>query len=248
MEPEKVNKIARYIRHIEINNFGEAGQFKVQKSRIAIVGAGGLGCPVVTYLAAAGVGAIKIIDADTIDISNLQRQFLYRPSDTGQLKAAVALEKMTDFNPDIQVEASNERLNVQNIDRMLSDFELIVDCSDNFETRYLLNRFAIENGKTLVSGAVSTTNGQLFTFKRGHPCYECLFPPLPENSQAPSCTEAPVLGSVVGTIGLMMVTEIMKEITGIGKSLAGSFISLSAADTSTKKIAFNKHPDCKICN
>ncbi len=245
---EKVKNISRYTRHIELSQFGIEGQIKIQRSKVAVIGAGGLGCPVITYLVAAGIGYLKIIDADSIDISNLQRQFLYSPEHIGASKSQTAAEGMSKFNPNVQIQATNKRLNTDNISELLADFDIIVDCSDNFETRYLLNRFAIRNEKILISGAVSTMNGQLFTFKNGSPCYECLFPPLPDNQQAPACTEAPVLGSVVGTIGVMMATEVIKEIAGLGESLAGKFISLSALNTSFLKTSFSRNPTCETCS
>lgn len=244
---EKIKNYLRYVRHMELTGFEEAGQIKIQNTIVGIVGAGGLGCPVLTYLAGAGIGKIKIIDQDHVEISNLQRQFLYSPAEINKPKAEIAAERMSQFNPSISLEYMQERLNPDNIEKALGECDIIADCSDNFDTRYLLNKFSIKNNKVLISGAVSSTNGQLFTFKKGYPCYECLFPPLPQNSQAPACTEAPVLGSVVGTIGLLMVSEIIKEIVGFGESLAGSFVSLNALNTSSQKIGFAQNPACQTC-
>lgn len=237
----------RYSRHIELMGFGEEGQLKLKESNVAIIGCGGLGSPVMLYLAACGVGHLTIIDDDTVDVSNLQRQVIFGEGDIGHLKCLAAAKHLEEFNSDIQITSHATRLTPENANEILKNCHVLVDCSDNFATRYLLNQIALIENKTLISGAVTYYDGQVFLVKKDKPCYRCLFPVQPSISQAPTCVESAVLGPMVGIIGCMMATEIVKELTGIGESLAGHFLAYNSLMSSMDKIAFQKQEDCQDC-
>lgn len=242
-----IKNILRYSKHVELKGFGEEGQMKIQNASVAVVGMGGLGCPASFYLAASGVGALRLIDNDTVDLSNLARQILFKQSDIGKSKVECAKIHLSDFNNNISISVEKSFVSQDNIDNLLGDCSIILDCSDNFDTRYLLNKYAMRNQKTLISGAVSGSQGQVFTFKPQYPCYHCLFPVQPNSREAPSCTEAAVLGTLVGTIGVMMATEAIKEIANYGQSLAGSFLSVDALSSEVHKISFERNSDCVAC-
>ena len=207
MQNKHKDFLTRYIRHIELRNFGDVGQNKLIEARVAIVGVGGLGNPASLYLSAAGIGHITLIDDDAISISNLQRQIIFSDDDKNRKKVDVAQSHLLKINPNVQIEIHATRLNKDNIHNILSSSSVILDCTDNFETRYLLNEYAVTNSKTLISGSAGFYDGQVMVVKTGFPCYQCLYPEMPSPMQVPSCVESAVLGPVVGVIGSLMATE-----------------------------------------
>jgi len=216
----------RYSRHLLIPEVGEQGQFKLLESRVLLIGAGGLGSPAAYYLAAAGVGTIGIIDADVVDESNLQRQILHNTKRVGQYKAESARETLEALNPDVKVITYIERLDETNVARIIADYDVILDGTDNFPTRYLLNDAALLANKPVVHGSVFRFEGQLTVFKPNEgPCYRCLYPEPPPPELAPSCAEAGVLGVLPGIIGLLQATETIKLLLGIGDPLVGRLMT-----------------------
>ncbi len=236
----------RYSRNIILPEVGEEGQQKLLNARVLVVGAGGLGSPVLLYLAASGVGNLGIIDGDVVDLSNLQRQILFETSDIGQSKAESAKEALLDLNPEINITCYDQRLDAQNIVQIIADYDIIVDGSDNFETRFLLNDTVIKAGKILVSAAIHRFEGHLYVFKPNAPCYRCIYGDIPPEGTMPNCSEAGILGSVAGTMGAMQATEIIKEIIGIG-SLAGSMLLYDGLAATSRKISLTPDSECKIC-
>ncbi len=214
--------IIRYARQTCLPQIGRDGQGKINKAKVLIVGVGGLGSPVALYLAAAGVGTIGLIDEDKIELHNLQRQIIFDTYYLTRPKVEIAAEKLTDLNPEVKVEPYNLRLNTENIDGIIQNYEIIADCTDNFETRFLLNDACMEQGKTLVSAAVSGFEGQLYTFKKDVASYRDIYD-VPPDGLIPSCSQTGIMGSVCGVMGSMQANEIIKEILGLG-SLAGSMI------------------------
>ena len=244
---EKKFSVFRYQRNIDLPNFGMEGQKSLTDAKVCIIGAGGLGCPVALYLAAAGVGHLTLIDDDEISITNLQRQILYSSSEIGEPKTVAAQKRLYDLNPKINISTVETRLTEANSKDILQNHTLVADCSDNYDTRYLVNKITRELNIVLVSGAVVHYDGQVFVFKENFPCYSCLFPTAPDQVTAPVCSEAGVLGPVVGVIGTLMGVEIIKEICSLGKSLAGSFLAYSALNSELQKFEFSSRSDCTIC-
>ena len=240
----------RYEKHIELENFGEEGQKKIQNAVVAIVGMGGLGCPASLFLAAAGFGRIILIDDDEVSISNLQRQILFSQQEVGHSKISCANKRLSEFNPDPRIITHEVRVNENNIEQLLADAGMVLDCSDNFDTRYLLNEYCVKRKKILISGAVNLFDGQVYLIKNTStlPCYKCLFPNRDETNKMLSCVDSPVFGPLVGIIGTMMAGEAIKEIVGIGPSLAGSFLSYSNLRGKLDYISFQKDSDCDVCN
>ena len=223
------DQLTRYARHILLPEIGGAGQAKIIKAKVLVVGAGGLGSPVILYLAAAGVGTIGIIDDDIVELSNLQRQIAHTTNRVGSAKAQSAKEMVAALNPDITVTVHEERLNAENVRNIMSGYDFVADGSDNFATRFLINDACYFFGKTLVSAAILRFDGQLSTFKaysrtdrEQDPCYRCLFPAAPP-LVLPTCSEAGVLGALCGVLGALQATELLKEITGAGASMSGAF-------------------------
>jgi molybdopterin/thiamine biosynthesis adenylyltransferase len=241
----------RYERHAELTGVGESGQRKLLNSKILVVGAGGLGSPVLLYLAASGVGHITIIDDDDVKISNLQRQILFDMNQLDSSKVSSAHERLRILNPDVSIDPLNLRLTKDNVDSIGANHDLIIDCSDNFDTRYLLNDFCSRQKITLISGSIIYYDGQLYVFKsrqkEEYPCYRCLFPVQPQVNQAPTCAESAVLGPVPGVIGTMMAVEVLKELLGIGETLAGYFISYSGLTARMDKVKITKNKVCSTC-
>lgn len=225
----------RYARQTCLPEIGVAGQKKLGSAKVLIVGAGGLGCPVALYLAAAGVGEIGIVDEDRIEIHNLQRQILYDTYYLGRPKVEIAAEKLTDLNDEIKLTTYDLRLTTNNAESIISNYDIIADCSDNFGTRFLLNDECMAQRKTLVSAAVAGFEGQLYTFKAGIANYRDIYDEPPEGL-IPSCSQTGILGSVCGVMGSLQATEIIKEICGIGNSLAGSFLSCNFMNNNIKTI------------
>lgn len=236
-------EIIRYQRHLTLPGFGESAQLKLKAARVLVVGAGGLGCPALQYLAAAGVGVLGIVDDDVVSRSNLQRQILYTDADVGRSKAQVAAEQLTAQNPDICCEAHAVRLTVDNALDLVGRYDLVLDGSDNFATRYLVNDACVLSGKPLVYGALYTFQGQVSVFNyQGGPTYRCLFPKPPRPEDAPNCAEIGVLGVLPGMVGTMQAMEVIKVLTGIGEPLVGKLLIFDALKMSQQVIRFNRVP------
>ena len=238
----------RYSRHLLIPEVGEEGQFKLLDSRVLLIGAGGLGSPAAYYLAAAGVGTIGIIDADVVDDSNLQRQILHNTQRIGQYKAESARETIEALNPDVKVITHIERLDESNVARIIADYDVILDGTDNFPTRYLLNDAALIANKPVVHGSVFRFEGQLTVFKPYEgPCYRCLYPEPPPMALAPSCAEAGVLGVLPGIIGILQATETIKLLLGIGDPLVGRMMTYDALAGEFNELRLFRDPKCAAC-
>lgn len=248
-------QIQRYARHILLDQIGGTGQAKLIDSKVLVVGAGGLGSPVILYLAAAGVGTIGVIDDDVVDLSNLQRQILHTTKSVGTAKVESAAQTIRAINPDVNLVAIKDRLGPENIMELIADYDLVTDGSDNFPTRFLVNDACYFAKKPLVSAAILRFDGQVYTFKphetdangKPLPCYRCLFPEAPPPGQIPSCAEAGVLGALCGTVGSLQATEIIKELLGIGESLAGSLLIYEGLSTEFRKIGVKADPGCPLC-
>ncbi|MGD0879800.1 MAG: molybdopterin-synthase adenylyltransferase MoeB [Anaerolineales bacterium] len=241
-------EILRYSRHLLIPEVGLEGQKKLLASAVLIIGTGGLGSPVALYLAAAGVGRIGLVDFDVVDSSNLQRQIIHGNGRVGTLKVESARERLRDLNPEIQLDIYNEPFTSENAMRIAHDYDLLVDGSDNFPTRYLVNDLCVLTGKADVFGSIYRFDGQASVFyaKEG-PCYRCLFPEPPPPGMVPSCAEGGVLGVLPGTIGTIQATEVIKLLLGIGSSLVGRLVLYNALDMTFDTIKLKKNPNCKVC-
>jgi molybdopterin/thiamine biosynthesis adenylyltransferase/rhodanese-related sulfurtransferase len=239
---------ARYSRHLLLPEVGKEGQEKLLKSRVLVVGAGGLGSPALLYLAAAGVGHIGIIDDDVVDESNLQRQVIHGTGDIGVPKVASAMQAIAELNPDVTVEPIEARLSKENVLAVLADYDVILDGADNFATRYLINDACVLLGKPNVHGGVDRFRGQatVFSLPKG-PCYRCLFDEPPPPGTALNCAEAGVLGVVPGIIGVIQATEALELILGIGEPLIGRLLSFDALPMTFREIPIRKDPDCPMC-
>ncbi len=243
-------QLERYSRHIILPEVGGKGQSKLLNSSVFCLGAGGLGSPALLYLAAAGIGKIGVVDADVVDISNLQRQIIHSTRDIDTPKVNSAKETIEGLNPDVNVITYNERLTADNIRDIIRNYDVLLDGSDNFPTRYLMNDAAFFEGKTLVSGSMFRFDGQVTTFKphEGLPCYRCLYPEPPPKGLVPSCQEAGVLGALAGTIGVLQATEAIKEILGLGESMAGRLMIYDAIGMEFRKVKVMKDPECSLCS
>ena len=241
-------QIERYSRHILLPEVGGVGQRKLLDARVLIVGAGGLGSPVGLYLAAAGVGTIGIVDCDAVDTSNLQRQVLHTTRDVGRRKCLSAQEAMEAINPDVRVIPHDLRLTSENTLALLADYDLVVDGTDNFPTRYLLNDACVLTGKPLSHAGILRFEGQVTTILPGQgPCYRCLYPEPPPPGLVPSCQEAGILGATAGVIGTLQATEVLKLILGIGDPLAGRLLLYDALDMAFRTVRIARNPACPIC-
>lgn len=241
-------EILRYSRHLLIPEVGLSGQKKIKAASVLVIGTGGLGSPVALYLAAAGVGRIGLVDYDRVDESNLQRQVIHGTSQLGNLKAESARQRMLDINPDIQVDVYNEPFTSDNALQIAQDYDILIDGTDNFPTRYLTNDVSVLLGKPNVYGSIFRFDGQVSVFDaRNGPCYRCLFPEPPPPGLVPSCAEGGVLGVLPGIIGTMQASEALKLILGIGESLSGRLLLFNALDMSFDFVNLHKNPNCKIC-
>ncbi len=243
------DQIERYARHLILKEIGGPGQQKLLKSKVLVIGAGGLGSPLLMYLAAAGVGTIGIIDHDSVDLSNLQRQIVHMTSAIGQDKVKSAKEMIKNINPDINVVTYHERLTDDNAEKIISEYDVVADGCDNFTTRFLVNDICIAQRKPLISGALSQFDGQLSTFKGyedTQPCYRCLVPDHPKGIL--SCAEAGILGAVAGVVGTMQAVEVLKELLNIGDSLAGKLVIYDSLSAASRTIRLPKDPGCKYCH
>jgi sulfur-carrier protein adenylyltransferase/sulfurtransferase len=242
----------RYARHLSIPEFGEKNQDKLKSAKILVVGAGGLGSPALLYLAAAGIGKIGIIDFDRVELSNLQRQVLFDEKDIDQLKSEIAARKLNNLNSDIEIEYYSDKIKLDNVYSFIDSYDLILDGSDNFETRYLLNDACVIRGKTLIHGSIYRFEGHVSVFNhlredglRG-PNYRDLFPVPPDPAAVPNCSESGVLGVLPGLIGTIMVAEVIKIITGIGEILDGKLLIFNLLDMKSRVFKLNKQSDVLI--
>lgn len=240
-------QIHRYARHIILPEVGGIGQEALLKASVLVIGAGGLGSPVMLYLAAAGIGTIGVIDDDVVELSNLQRQIVHGTSRVGMAKVESAARTLAEINPDVRVVPIKARLTKDNARAILRDYDVVADGSDNFATRFLVNDAARLEGKTLVSAAILRFDGQLATYKPGGPCYRCIFREAPPEGQIPTCSSAGVLGAIAGTMGAMQATEVLKEVLGIGESLAGKLVIYDALSVSFRTVRVPRDPLCPLC-
>jgi len=244
-------QIERYSRHIILPEVGAEGQSKLLESKVFMIGAGGLGSPVAYYLAAAGVGTIGIADADVVDSSNLQRQIIHNQDRIGMPKVESARETMQALNPDVKVNTYNYFITEDNVREIIRDYDLIIDGCDNFPTRFLVNDACYFEKKPLISGAMFRFEGQVATFKphqgKDAPCYRCLYPEPPPAGLVPSCSEAGILGALAGAVGTIQAVEAIKELLGIGESLAGRLMVFDALRMEWKKLKLHKDPACPLC-
>jgi molybdopterin/thiamine biosynthesis adenylyltransferase len=241
----------RYARHLILDEVGEAGQAKLLQARVLIVGAGGLGSPLLLYLAAAGVGTLGVIDHDRVDLTNLQRQIVHATERIGVAKVESARQAVAAVNPEVNVEAHATELTAANVAALIARYDLVADGSDNFATRYLLTDACRAARKPLVAAALAPFDGQLSTFKpylgAGHPCYRCLFREAPSPDLVPRCETAGILGAVAGVIGTLQAVEVLKEIIGIGESLSGTLLMYDALGTRFHRVKVPKDPECPTC-
>ncbi|MEI7848492.1 MAG: molybdopterin-synthase adenylyltransferase MoeB [Chloroflexota bacterium] len=241
-------EILRYSRHLLIPEVGLEGQKKLKASSALVIGTGGLGSPVALYLAAAGIGRLGLVDFDVVDSSNLQRQVIHGTATIGKLKVESARDRLQDLNPDIQVEIYNEPFTSENALRIASQYDILIDGTDNFATRYLTNDICVFLGKPNVYGSIFRFDGQASVFdSRSGPCYRCLFPEPPPPGLVPSCAEGGVLGVLPGTIGTIQATEALKVLLGIGSPLIGKLLLYNALDMSFDFVNLRKNPKCRVC-
>ena len=243
-----VEEVVRYSRHLIIPEYGMAGQKRLKNAKVLCVGAGGLGSPALMYLAAAGVGTLGIVEFDTVDVSNLQRQIIHGQSDIGKSKAESARETVREINPLINVNLHEVRLDSSNVMDLFSQYDLIVDGTDNFATRYLVNDAAVLLGKPYIWGSIYRFEGQASVFWSEYgPCYRCLYPEPPPPGMVPSCAEGGVLGVLCASIGSIQVTEAIKVLTGIGDPLVGRLMTYDALEMSYRTLKIRKDPNCALC-
>ena len=243
------DNLERYSRHVKLKEIGVLGQKKLESARVLVVGAGGLGSPVIQYLSAAGIGKIGIIDDDKVELSNLQRQILYKTEDIGRKKVEVAHNISRSINPNIKIYSYPNRLEKNNIRDVVSKYDFIADGSDNFETRFLINDICFFEKKILVSAAVTQFDGHISTFKPqdGGPCYRCLHPSQSDDDVW-NCENMGILGSLAGTIGSLQASEIIKEILGIGRSLSGWLLIYDGLETTFREVKLLPDPQCPLCS
>jgi adenylyltransferase/sulfurtransferase len=251
LHPLTDQQLMRYARHVILDEVGEEGQAKLLGAKVLVVGAGGLGAPLLLYLAAAGVGTLGVIDHDAVDVTNLQRQVIHTTERIGQPKAASATAAIKALNPEIDVLAFPARLAAENAADIISKFDLVADGSDNFPTRYLVNDACYFARKPLVAGALLRFEGQLGTYKAylegDHPCFRCLFPSPPAEGLIPRCDQAGIFGAVAGAVGALQAAEVLKELLGLGTSLSGYLLLYDALDTGIRKVRAHRDPACALC-
>ncbi|MBC7478270.1 MAG: molybdopterin-synthase adenylyltransferase MoeB [Pseudorhodobacter sp.] len=242
----QLEELDRYARHILLREIGGPGQKAMKQARVLVIGAGGLGSPALLYLAASGVGLIAVMDDDVVEGSNLQRQIIHQTGNIGRDKVASAKAAMLALNPYIEVRAIKARFGA---DTDLMDYDLILDGSDNFDTRYLANRLAARAGKSLISAAITQWEGQISLYDPAHgtPCYECIFPNRPAPGMVPTCAEAGVAAPLPGVIGAMMAMEAVKHLTGAGEGLKGRLMIYDALYAEVRVIGIKPRPDCAVC-
>ena len=240
-------QVQRYSRHIIMPQVGSVGQRKLIDAKVLIVGAGGLGSPIAIYLTLAGVGTVGIVDFDTVDVTNLQRQVLHYDSDIGKPKVESAVETLKAYNPETAVITHEAPLNSDNAMEIIQDYDIVINGADNFPARYLVNDAAYLAGKPLVDGSILLFDGMATVFLPGKGCYRCLFPTPPPPGEVPSCAEAGVLGMLPGMVGTIQATETVKIILGIGESLSGRLLLIDALDMDFRPVKLRRNPDCPLC-
>ncbi|WP_226012092.1 SAMP-activating enzyme E1 [Halomicrobium salinisoli] len=244
LDPEQLD---RYSRHVIMDDVGPEGQAALLDARVLVVGAGGLGAPVLQYLAAAGVGTLGIVDDDVVERSNLQRQVIHGDDDVGRPKVDSAREFVAQLNPDVTVETHETRLDADNVDDLIADYDVVVDASDNFATRFLVSDACTLAGVPFSHGAIYRFEGQVTTFSGEGPCYRCLFPEAPPEGAVPDCATAGVLGVLPGTIGNIQATEVVKLILGEGETLEGRLLVYDASRMSFEEVPVAPRSDCPVC-
>jgi adenylyltransferase/sulfurtransferase len=241
-------QMQRYSRHFMVPEVGEQGQAKLLEAKVLLVGAGGLGCPTALYLAAAGVGTLGMVDADFVDLSNLQRQVLHGTSDVGRPKTQSAMETLSELNPGCKVVPYQTRLSSENVMEIIRDYDIIVNGCDNFPTRYLLNDACVFLKKPIVDGSIFRFEGQATVYKPGEgPCYRCLYPEPPPPGMVPSCADAGVLGVLPGMVGVIQATEVIKLLIGQGQPLVGRLLIYDALEMSFRTLKVRRNVDCPVC-
>ena len=243
------DQLLRYSRHLLLNEIGVEGQEKILQSHVLVIGAGGLGSPVVLYLATAGVGRITLVDNDVVDITNLQRQIAHNMADVGDYKAKSAMKKVANINPDVQVIPALQRADAELLDSLVHDADIVVDCCDNFATRHAINAACVQHHKPLVSGAAIRFDGQITVFDSrsdASPCYACIFPP-DASLEETRCATMGVFAPLVGIIGSMQAAEALKLIIGAGTSLTGRLQMLDGRDMSWNEVRFKRDATCSVC-
>ena len=240
-------QVTRYSRHIIMPQVGSKGQRKLLDAKVLVIGAGGLGSPISIYLTLAGVGTIGIVDFDTVDLSNLQRQILHQNDDVGRPKVESAMDTLRAYNPDVNLIGHEEPLTSANAMGIIGDYDIIVNGADNFPARYLVNDAAYLSGKPLVDGSILIFDGQATVFVPGQGCYRCLFPEPPPPGEVPSCAEAGVLGMLPGLVGSIQAIETVKLILGIGRSLSSRLLLIDALDMEFREVRIRRRADCPLC-
>jgi len=241
-------QLDRYSRHVIMDEIGPEGQAALLDANVLCVGAGGLGSPAIQYLAAAGVGTLGIADDDVVERSNLQRQVIHRDAGVGQSKVESAADFVAGLNPDVDVRTHETRVTPENVEDLIAEYDFVVDGSDNFRTRYLVNDACTLSGTPFAHGAVYKFEGQVTTFDDEEgPCYRCLFPEAPEEGTVPSCAETGILGSLPGTVGTLEATETVKSIVDVGERLSGRLLLFDAMDLTFEEVPIRKNPDCPVC-
>jgi adenylyltransferase/sulfurtransferase len=243
LDPEQLD---HYSRHIIMDEVGPEGQGALLDASAVVVGAGGLGSPVIQYLAAAGVGTLGVVDDDAVERSNLQRQVIHGDADVGRPKVASAADFVAALNPDVTVRTHETRLTADTVD-LLDAYDFVVDASDNFPTRYLVNDACTLAGRPFSHGAIYRFEGQVTTFSGDGPCYRCLFPEAPPEGTVPDCATTGVLGVLPGTVGALQATETVKHFTGVGESLDGRLVAYDAADMTFEEVTVRRNPACPVC-
>ena len=246
-QPLTPYQVQRYSRHIIMPQVGSVGQRKLLDAKVLVVGAGGLGSPVAVYLTLAGVGTIGIVDFDTVDVTNLQRQILHQNDDIGRRKVISAEETLKAYNPDVNVGVHEEPLTSDNAMEVIGGYDIVVNGADNFPARYLVNDAAYLNDKPLVDGSILIFDGMASVYLPGSGCYRCLFPQPPPPGEVPSCAEAGVLGMLPGLVGTIQATETVKLIMGIGQSLSGRLLIIDGLEMDFRTVKLRRNPECPLC-
>jgi molybdopterin-synthase adenylyltransferase len=241
------SQIERYSRHIILQDVGVEGQEKILQGKVLIVGAGGLGAPVALYLAAAGVGTIGIIDGDVVDLTNLQRQVIHSTPDVGKAKVLSAKEKINQLNPDVKVITYHDLLHPTNIFEIIKEYDFVVDGTDNFPTKFLVNDACVMAGKPYSHGGILRFEGQTLTYVPGNACYRCVFHSPPPPNAVPTCSQAGVLGSIAGMLGTIQATEVLKYLTGVGDLLTNRMLVFDAKTMNFRNVSFKRNKKCPVC-
>lgn len=241
------SQIERYSRHIILQDVGVEGQEKISNGKVFIIGAGGLGAPAALYLAAAGVGTIGIIDGDVVDMTNLQRQVIHHTPDVGRPKVESAKEKMLEINPDITVNVHQSLAMADNILDLIKDYDFVIDGTDNFAAKFLINDACVKAGKPYSHGGILRFEGQTMTVMPGHACYRCVFGGPPPKDAVPTCSQAGVLGSIAGMLGTIQATEALKYLTGVGELLTDRLLTFDAKSMNFRTINVKHNKSCKLC-